>query len=128
MRYTSRGVEGGCTPKERKNLKRRIREEKLCATEVVWRFMHNHPISRKPVKKDTPYTVTLSTYNGDEVSRHIAKTPHGAWIIARREQNRHPTLKLIAVIKDPKGKITDVIFNPDSKTQDQKQTNPSPEQ
>jgi len=124
LRYTSRGVEGGCTPAERKLLRRYIREDKLCVTQAVWRFLNNHPMSKKPVKKTTDLTVLLYYPSGEVYTRRKAKTSHGANIIIRREQNLRPDLPLIGVVKKANGQIVDVKFPP-STERDQQQKNPS---
>lgn len=89
-RYISRGIWGGLTPDERRNLRRRIRESKLCITDVIRRWVKYGAISSPDTLPDARYAVRVI----DNVSRQIvfdgpANQERGAYTVAVREMHRH---------------------------------------
>lgn len=112
-RHTSRGVEGGATPKERATLRRRIRDAQICMVEGVWRFINKKPISRKlPTPSQRTFTVTVTNDEGTLVYQNMASAPKGAHMIAMRElyqlEGRH-----VATVKNAHGAIIEVMTTQD---------------
>lgn len=89
-RYISRGMWGGLTPDERRNLRRRIRESKLCITDVIRRWVKYGAISSPDTLPGARYAVRVV----DAESKQIvfdgpANQERGAYTVAVREMHRH---------------------------------------
>ena len=109
-KHTSRGVEGGATPRERATLRRRIREAKVCVTLGVLRWLDKKPISRDRAPDKPKFTVTLTNSDGRLVYRQTANTSHGAHIIAVRELRLHSvSTVIVATVKNPDNRIIEVL-------------------
>jgi hypothetical protein len=112
-RHTSRGVEGGATPRERMVLRRRIRDAQICMIEGVWRFLNKKPISRTlPTPSQRNFVVTITNKDAELIYEHKASAPKGAHMIAMRELRRLGG-DLVASVRNPNGSVIEVMRTQD---------------
>lgn len=108
-KYTSQGIQGGATPIERKNIRRKIRDSNLCPVEVIWRWLHQKAVPRSDKLKTRYHKVTLlHSETGAVVYENMATTPRGAHLIAVREQRVQGT-ELVGVVYCRTGHVIEII-------------------
>lgn len=89
-RYVSGGIWGGLTPDERRKLRRRISDTKLCVTDTIRRWLKYGAVAPPDTTPDARYEVRVI----DNDTKQIifdgpANQDRGAHTIAVREMHRH---------------------------------------